>query len=405
MKRWVVNGATVVGESHAIRNRGSDDSAAQIQRNGWTAIVVSDGAGSAKRSREGADLISNGFAAELLEISSRIQADGPGHWLNDAIIESVLAVRRQLIAAAGSYDLSEFHCTLVAALISDDGGFTVHVGDGAIFTGRRSLDNTVQVELHSKPENGEYANETFFITEPNWLKNIRITPLSNCEWVMLTTDGAQALLLQRTLDFSAFSELLSGLADAGDAMAKNSVIEDFLISERALRTSSDDKTLVVVSRTSTSLFATGRPEGSENTHNNPPSMPLKQPLEVSGERSRDDAHLIQCANRTTRQDREVFARRLGSFAVAGLALTICVALISSLIIKKHVSSDGPRMQLQTATGNYRSDQNLAGLNAKVLDLNDVDLLLDLALENRAGNASESNSPYNKAAGFANAPQD
>lgn len=252
MSRWSIATATTVGESHIQRGRGSDDAFATLQSGRWSALVVCDGAGSAARAREGADIVSAEFAKQLIRISRQIEGQGPGPWLNDSIISSVLKVRTDLTSVAQSFDLSEFHCTLVAALISDTGGFSVHIGDGAIFVGRRK-GLASQIELHSSPENGEYSNETYFITETTWLKNLRIRPLGACDWVMLTTDGAASLFLDRDIKFEVISGLLGAVSNEKSLTKVEDDLSYLLESDDAKACSNDDKSIILGFRDFTAL--------------------------------------------------------------------------------------------------------------------------------------------------------
>jgi hypothetical protein len=245
MKKWFVAGASITGESHIRRGRGNDDALAICQQDHWTAIVVSDGAGSSIRAQEGAHFVSEGFRIKLLSIATLLDELGPGPWLNDSVINAVLEVRSDLASVAGSYDLKDFHCTLVAALFSCKGGFTVHIGDGAIIVGRNTDSDDIEVEIHSPPENGEYANETFFITETTWLKNIRIKPLANFEWIALTTDGAASIFLDRAVKEEAIESLFQILSEMSAETSFSKLIEFYLDSEDARYCSDDDKTLAI----------------------------------------------------------------------------------------------------------------------------------------------------------------
>jgi hypothetical protein len=247
MSRWSIATATTVGESHIQRGIGSDDAFATLQSGRWSALVVCDGAGSAARSREGANTVSSAFAKELIKISKKIEHLGPGPWLNDSIISSVIAVRAELATVAQSFNLSDFHCTLVAALVSDTGGFSVHIGDGAVFVGRRT-NLSSQIELHSDPENGEYSNETFFVTETTWLRNLRIKPLGACDWVVITTDGAAALLLDRDIKSEVFSGLLEVLSTEKSLTKVEDDLAYFVESDYATACSNDDKSIVLAFR-------------------------------------------------------------------------------------------------------------------------------------------------------------
>ena len=248
MRTWFAAGASVVGESHILRGRPNDDALAIKQQGHWTAIVVSDGAGSCSRAREGSNLVAELFVGELLTIASQLDAVGPGPWLNDAVIKAVLQVRAELASLAGSYDLKNFHCTLVAALISSKGGFTVHIGDGAIIVGRMHDKSAIDIEVHSHPENGEYANETFFITESTWLKNIRIKPLGSCDWIALTTDGAASVLMDRAVKADAIQAFFQLLLGHSTTHSLSSLMERFLESDYAKSCSNDDKTIALAYR-------------------------------------------------------------------------------------------------------------------------------------------------------------
>lgn len=243
MNAWGGASATTVGQSHVSRGRGSDDAIVSANRGKWTAIVACDGAGSSSRSREGADFVSSAFANQLLEIASEIEHAGPGPWLNDALILGILDVRKNLASIVGSYDLSDLHCTLVAVLVSDAGGVSVHIGDGAVFIGSSDSEQNQQVIVHSEPENGEYSNETFFVTETTWLKSLRIKPLGACDWVVVTTDGAASLLLNRSIKYDVFAELFLSLATENNLFDIAGVLEDLIKGEYARGCSSDDKTI------------------------------------------------------------------------------------------------------------------------------------------------------------------
>jgi hypothetical protein len=252
---WTLAHGSVVGQSHLTKGLPGQDryEIATSSDGRWVAAVVCDGAGSAARADEGAQIVAKYFSEELIKLSADIDKDGPGQWINDRIIECVLEVRRRIRGVARQDDLSEFHCTLVATLLSDAGGFAIQIGDGLIIGGKTQLDaypegDAISLDFISKPENGEYVNETFFITEPRWLKHIRISPISaSCDWLMLATDGGAAYLLDAHDDVIAsnFHRFLESLLVMD---LKSAHVEDALNSKDILAVSSDDKTIVFVSK-------------------------------------------------------------------------------------------------------------------------------------------------------------
>jgi len=222
----------------------------------WLSVAVSDGAGSALNAEAGAEITSTIFCEELLGLSKQLEFRAPGEWINDFVVECVLKVRNQLRSKAKSDDIKSFHCTLVAALVGPEGGFSIHIGDGSIFGGQFKNDSKGgEVELNSnfvisKPENGEYTNETFFITEGNWIKHLRVTPLPRLDWVVACTDGGAALILEKETEVKPkflvpfFQELIS------DKFTKNNYISEVLSDPKANALTTDDKTIFVAMRSS-----------------------------------------------------------------------------------------------------------------------------------------------------------
>jgi hypothetical protein len=258
MQNWLYSGASVMGQSHQISNVPCQDKfSCKVSGDGrWLSVAVSDGAGSALNAEAGAEITSTIFCEELLGLSKQLDTRAPGEWINDFVVECVLKVRNQLRTKAKSDDIKSFHCTLVAALVGPEGGFSIHIGDGSIFGGQFKNDTkSGEVELNShfvisKPENGEYTNETFFITEGNWIKHLRVTPLPKLDWVVACTDGGAALILEKEIEVKPkflvpfFQELIS------DKFTKNNYISEVLSDPKANALTTDDKTIFVAMRSS-----------------------------------------------------------------------------------------------------------------------------------------------------------
>jgi hypothetical protein len=258
MQNWLYSGASVIGQSHLTSQIPCQDKfSCKVSGDGrWLSVAVSDGAGSALNAEAGAEITSTIFCEELLGLSNQLESRAPGEWINDFVVECVLKVRNQLRTKAKSDDIKSFHCTLVAALVGPEGGFSIHIGDGSIFGGQFKNDSKRgEMELNSnfvisKPENGEYTNETFFITEGNWIKHLRVTPLPRLDWVVACTDGGAALILEKEIEVKPkflvpfFQELIS------NNFTKNNYISDVLSDPKANVLTTDDKTIFVAMRSS-----------------------------------------------------------------------------------------------------------------------------------------------------------
>lgn len=252
---WTLRGAaSVMGSAHELDQTPCQDThVVRTSPSGaWTGVVVCDGAGSAKFSKKGAEVASQNYADKLMEIAIELEQRAPGAWINDALIQGVVHIRQALRAVARQDDLSHYHTTLLAVLVGPGGGVCVHIGDGAIFGGcfaeedGRSLINANW--FLSEPENGEYANETYFITEAGWIKHLRISPLPPLDWIALATDGGAALALTAKNEIK--SDFMPGLFQElqGGGAALSPLIQNALLDPALANITGDDKTLAVLVR-------------------------------------------------------------------------------------------------------------------------------------------------------------
>jgi hypothetical protein len=252
MQNWLIAKTSVIGSGHKAVDLPCQDSCfvSTSQDEQWVSLVVSDGAGSAKHSAESSKLVSEFFGKSLIDLSNELNSRAPGAWINDFVIEKIIDTRKQLRILANSDNLKDYHCTLVACLIGVTGGFLIHIGDGALFGGTYKdiddVNNSISSEIViSEPENGEYANETFFITEGDWIKHLRITPIKPVDWIVLGTDGGTsiAMVSDKQPKPGVIIPLLKQLNSADDISKLDEILWNVLTDPRADKLTSDDKTL------------------------------------------------------------------------------------------------------------------------------------------------------------------
>lgn len=230
---WTVISSSVRGVRHEKEDGVCQDDAYSWIRGDWFYAAVSDGAGSASRSATGSSHIVRTVVEAVRDhaasgtpvtdeewrpvIESAIQSaretlpvsDLPP---NEASRDASSGATNEASASASASDgaindeepaeepqpenpLAPFHATLVGAIgHADRGGLFFHIGDGAgiaCTVPNWNTDLTV-----SEPENGRYAGETFFYTQPQWRRHLRITPFSaDTDLVTLMTDGATPFAL------------------------------------------------------------------------------------------------------------------------------------------------------------------------------------------------------------------
>lgn len=210
-------------------------------------MVVADGAGSAARGGEGAELAIQAAAAFL---GQRLK--GGSFELSDVLAtDLVMAVRRRIHEAAESAELQprDFACTLLGLLSSAQGSLAFQIGDGAVV-----LDAGSGLEVAVVPMSGEYANMTHFITDEDAIE-VLVTKLypGIATRAAAFSDGVQRLALNlatNTPHEPFFAPFFSGLAKATAEQEDQlqGLLVKFLRSAAVNERTDDDKTLALAVR-------------------------------------------------------------------------------------------------------------------------------------------------------------
>ena len=242
-RSWKVATAAVQGRGHVGVGLPCQDAVASAHRNGVTAVVVCDGAGSAANSHYGARAVSEGISSFLTESA-------------DALVElrasKILEVARACIEAERAThggSSGDYACTLLAVAITEKWAYTVHVGDGAIvgvFAGEPVVVSTA--------DRGEYANTTVFVTSSQAGEHVRLRRMElspHMSTFALMSDGsAEAGLVESST--GSVSQVVEQVAGWLDRHAEAEVSEqtDRFIRAHLLPRTTDDCTLAVVRRAS-----------------------------------------------------------------------------------------------------------------------------------------------------------
>ena len=230
----------ITGSSHHKNNTPCQDFVRKKQFDESAILVACDGAGSAKRAKEGSEIFSEFFLNALIEINNKITKSKPGDWLVDEVVKSVVKSREGLRSKTNSNELAEFHTTLVSSVVRQNGGFFAHVGDG-FGIALTNIEQSLNV-ASSEPENGEYANETFFVTENNWIKHLRITPYTGTPlFVAVMSDGAASLFFKgNEPDIGLIKEFIIKFLYSKNRL---DFLKEYFNSESANQKSNDDKSI------------------------------------------------------------------------------------------------------------------------------------------------------------------
>ena len=208
--------------------------------------IVSDGAGSAEFSEFGAQTVCdvlNELVAACVQESSDLDE------IPDDLVRAwLLEVRERLRATARAResDLREYAATALLAIVGERQALCAQLGDGGIVF-RRTPDDPFELALW--PVGGEYANQTYFITDSTAAERIEIRRYDHIHDVIAFSDGLQNLaLLQATRSpFAPFFEPLVRTV-RGDGSANGDVHEAlvaYLNSPAINRRTDDDKSLAI----------------------------------------------------------------------------------------------------------------------------------------------------------------
>ena len=164
-----------------------------MSRNGIRAVCLADGAGSAARAEFGAQQAVNSGCALMTEAARELFE------MSDAKVRSVvltsLLTRLQECAQRLNCELGDLAATFLAVAVFDESYLVVQVGDGVI-----GAEEGGRLVVLSGPDNGEFANETVFLTssraEPS-MRVVRGSTASVAGFILMSDGAAESLHDQR----------------------------------------------------------------------------------------------------------------------------------------------------------------------------------------------------------------
>lgn len=209
--------------------------------------IVSDGAGSARCSAEGAELASKALARKLSTIlKDRKSLRG----LSGGIAKDIFLHVNQLLqlhAETQGIEVSEFSCTLVVALTTHDECVFFQLGDGAIVVSRGGAYQAV-----FWPDHGEFVNETVFVTDVLHLNRLMVRRLKGpIDSFAVFSDGIQYLVLDfktkqpHAKFFDSMSKALSHQPAGNSEIVSKWLDQEVLASPNVSSRTDDDVTLVI----------------------------------------------------------------------------------------------------------------------------------------------------------------
>ncbi|MCT9118172.1 protein phosphatase 2C domain-containing protein [Cupriavidus gilardii] len=247
---WATVSASVIGTSHEAAGTPCEDSCyahvhSDFHGRPVLIVLVADGAGSASCGGLGAD---RAIESALLAISE--QTKQAEYCLNEEFATNcIIAVRERLYSDASSAGnvARDYACTLLGLVSNGTSTVVFQIGDGGIV-----VDTGEGLKLAVEPMSGEYANQTYFVTDMDALDHLAIKVLpESVRYAAAFSDGIQRLALNLDVGephapfFAPFFSTLDKVP-LERAIDLTEPLHVFLGSQAVNERTDDDKTLVLV---------------------------------------------------------------------------------------------------------------------------------------------------------------
>jgi len=254
--KWKLATSTVTGKSHAERSEAGQDyckaGVIRIADDDYFIGLVSDGAGSTTEGGRGAEIACETAYARIVEALSVASGNcgaGSTHAISDQHVRGWITAAHEAIvleAEGKGKGIRDYACTLLGTIAGRECSIFFQIGDGAIVTCESRDYDTV-----FWPEQGEYANTTFFVTDEQYLDRLRthrseVPPRE----IALFTDGLQNLVLsfsEKKPHIGFFRPLFEALQKSPEDPYSmfSAQLQKFLGRDEINERSDDDRTLVL----------------------------------------------------------------------------------------------------------------------------------------------------------------
>ena len=242
---WQIKRASVTGTSHSVVGHGCDDACHVIDlKNGTILLAVADGAGSALWSAVGAKKAvkdSLEFAKKRL-LQEQEPQDEAG-WIT--LLEEIAKATHSGLEKEERLFPSELATTLLLAIVTPTCIAISQIGDGAIIVQGAGSEDDLRVL--TRRGQGEYINETHFITDVNYSEHLycNIQSSEDIRGIALFTDGLEMAALRYATYQPHPGFFVPLFKFAANRKAKKSELEQFLESEKICKRTNDDKTIIL----------------------------------------------------------------------------------------------------------------------------------------------------------------
>lgn len=195
--------AKLVGRSHLETATGCQDAVSIATTRNSACIALADGAGSKKHSAIGSQAVANAISSHVVRNFDQMyrHIERRSDQALDMVMVPALRALRDKAKRQG-VTLDALASTLLFSAFKSGRYIAGHIGDGVI-----GIMTGDEIRVLSLPENGEYANTTYFITDKNARSHLRL-------YSGLAKEGYGAILMSDGTAESLFAKASSTLGTA-----------------------------------------------------------------------------------------------------------------------------------------------------------------------------------------------
>ena len=225
MRKWKMAGATIQGIGHIKSGTPCQDAIYLHSAGDINTISLADGAGSRALSQIGASLATRSIGALIAQRFDELYSSEPQDTVE--IIVQFLQNRLMKKAEHKKMDIKNLSSTFLFVSIHNDNRYIAgHIGDGVIGS---VFDNRIDVLSH--PDNGEFHNETFFLTLSNAKDKFRVykgTVPDDCGFIIMSDGTAESLYSRNDENLTATSNKIIKWLDGHTSKDVNKALKRHL---------------------------------------------------------------------------------------------------------------------------------------------------------------------------------
>ena len=243
------------GTSHLYSGIDCQDSICVRRKKDVSCCVLSDGAGSSRFASTASQTVARMIATTLIDkfdyYARAIEkySNNRDHQLHDSICRPLINdCIRYVKHGNKTLPDNDYYATLLAVAVKGDVLIYFHVGDGVILQAKDGM-----VEVISAPDNGEFSNSTYFVTDSSVSTHFRFGLLNIADvkrWsVFIMSDGLEKCFYQRGAKTTISNNLINWLSDCSCILSNEVMTKvlEYVVKSKLSKYTADDVSIGILS--------------------------------------------------------------------------------------------------------------------------------------------------------------